>query len=153
MLHFINGNLVDSNINIMVHQCNCFATMGSGIASQIASKYPEVKEADSKYCHDNGSRNIFGTLLALKLHDERYCVNFYSQFRYGRERRHTDYGAFKACLDNLAARLNNSPSFLTVGFPFNIGCGLAGGDWSVILPMIQQFADSVPQEIYIVSLK
>ena len=36
----------EEQFDIIVHGCNCFHTMGAGIAGQINDKYPEAFEAD-----------------------------------------------------------------------------------------------------------
>lgn len=44
------GDLVQmadqGQFDCIVHGCNCFRTMGAGIARQIAQKWPEAAEAD-----------------------------------------------------------------------------------------------------------
>ena len=45
----LKGNLLNSfekDFNVILHGCNCFSTMGAGIAKQIAEKYPEAYRAD-----------------------------------------------------------------------------------------------------------
>ena len=42
MLIYVKGNLLDKQWDIFCHQVNCKGVMGSGIAKQIAEKYPEV---------------------------------------------------------------------------------------------------------------
>ena len=39
-MEIIKGDLLKSDVPAIIHQCNCFHTMGGGIAVQIASKYP-----------------------------------------------------------------------------------------------------------------
>ena len=48
----------------------------------------------------------------------------------------TDYRAWDVILDKLAD-IGNYFS-LDIHFPYMIGCGLAGGDWNVVLGKIQQ---------------
>ena len=145
------GDLVKStDIDIFVHQCNCFATMGAGIARQIAKTYPEVAEADKDYYKSSGSQNIFGTILPVKTSDGRICINQYSQYHYGKGKQ-TDYDKFKECLEQISDYLIglDMPD-LKVGFPAFIGCGLAGGDWDIISLMIHDFAKSIKNPVYIV---
>ena len=53
MLIHEKGNLIDMAeqglFDIIVHGCNCFNTMGSGIAKEIRARYPEAYEADTRY--------------------------------------------------------------------------------------------------------
>ncbi len=66
----------------------------------------------------------------MKINDELFVVNMFSQFGYGRDRRYTDYGAVKTCLQKIAilATLLN----LDVYIPYKIGCGNAGGNWDIV---------------------
>ena len=35
----------------------------------------------------------------------------------------------------------------TVAFPWGIGCGLAGGDWNIVKPMIENVFENTEVEI------
>ena len=150
MLFEINGDLINSDIDIIVHQTNCFKTMGAGIAKQIKEKYPEVYIADVRYQTENGPMKIFGTINCIRLHDNRICINMYSQYRYGREKRYTDYEKFALCLARIASGLKKMPKKMKVGFPYGIGCGNAGGNWEIIKQMLNQFSEMIQQDVYII---
>lgn len=144
---FIDGDLVkDKKINIFVHQTNCFGVMGAGIAAQIAKTYPNVAETDRKYCR---KKKAYGTILCIPTEDGRICVNMYSQYAYGRGKQ-TNNDKFQLCLYQLMGYLKTQNSDVIVGFPDHIGCGLAGGDWNEILPMLEDFAARVSQPVVIV---
>ena len=152
MIQNVTGDLVrDKEIDIFCHQCNCFGRMGAGIAGQIAKEYPEVKLADRRNLAVLGAYGQFGKILPVECSDGRTCVNMYSQFMYGRGKRQTDYVKFEECLDRLAVYLRKHPG-KKVGFPYGIGCGLAGGDWTTIEGLLKAFAKKVENEIYIVRL-
>ena len=38
----------NNEVDIILHGCNCFNTMGAGIAAQIASNFPDAKLADDE---------------------------------------------------------------------------------------------------------
>ncbi len=144
------GDLVKrADINIFVHQCNCFGTMGAGIAKQIATTYPEAAKADRSYMNERGSLGIFGTILPVKLSDGRICVNMYSQYHYGKGKQ-TDSEAFKGCLNQLIRYTDYLNPDLKIGFPKLIGCGLAGGDWNEIEKYLETFAGLVKNPVYII---
>ena len=52
MIHYVKGNLLDSNCDYICHQVNCQGVMGSGIARQIRERWPEVYK--DYYDHCNG---------------------------------------------------------------------------------------------------
>lgn len=152
MLYEVEGDLVrEGKCNIICHQTNCMGVMGSGIAKQIADKYPSVAMRNKDYCR---LCNPLGTILPVRVDKDHICVNLYGQYNYGRNKRFTDYKALQSALDMLADRLNKSaiPADWTIGFPNRIGCGLAGGSWSEVYPMIIEFSNKVAQDVYIIRL-
>lgn len=156
-LHLTEGDLVaDRQYDIFCHQTNCFATMGGGIAKQIKKAYPVVAEKDAIYaksCEYDKNR-MLGSILPVKTPDGRICVNMYAQYNYGHTGIHTDYKAFQQCLDKLLKGCNKLLRHMEfdhiIGIPDHIGCGLAGGDWNIIFPMIRDFAHKCPYDVYIV---
>ena len=42
----ILSNIDPNRLTIILHGCNCFHTMGAGIAKYLANKFPEVLKAD-----------------------------------------------------------------------------------------------------------
>lgn len=152
MLHFVSGDLLADHYDIFCHQVNCMATMGDGLAAQIKKIYPEVTGKYYLFCfdHKDDIDSMLGRVLYVKTRDNKWCANMFAQKDYGRDKRYTDYKAFDSCLEHLKNKLKISDKNLTVGFPDHIGCGLAGGDWNIILEKLQKFAEQVEQEVYIV---
>jgi O-acetyl-ADP-ribose deacetylase (regulator of RNase III) len=52
MLKTARGDLLkmgrDNEFDIIIHGCNCFNTMGGGIAAQIAQQFPDARLADDE---------------------------------------------------------------------------------------------------------
>ena len=62
--------------------------------------------------------------------------NFHSQDKYlPRGVCHTNYTAFRACCRMLRKQIE---PHAIIGFPYKIGCGLAGGDWTTVLEIVEQ---------------
>jgi len=138
MLYEVEGNLVENNkYYIFCHQTNCQGIMGAGIAKQIAAKYPIVAEYNKYYCN---KKNALGTCLPIRVNPSRICVNLYGQDKYGRDKQYTDYNALQQALDNFAARVSKVSKEWTIGFPYKMGCGLGGGDWTKVRMMIVDFS-------------
>ena len=47
---------------------------------------------------------------------------------------------FKMCLEEIAKLKPTS-----LAFPYNIGCGLAGGNWNQYYPALQEFSAKYPE--------
>ena len=61
MIKYIKGDLIKEafNYDVVIHGCNCFNTMGAGIAKQLASNFPELKTVDDNTIY--GSLDKIGT--------------------------------------------------------------------------------------------
>ena len=131
--------------------------MGSGIAKQIRDKWPKVfiryKEY-MNYFYNMGlapcSRNYLGQMQLVKVADDRYVANFFSQDKYlPRGICHTDYDAFRWCCEKLRNHIDDyGLQDGVIGFPYKIGCGLAGGDWSIISNIIEEEFTNYNVEIW-----
>lgn len=155
MITYKNGNLLESNCDIICHQVNCQKVMGSGIAKQIREKWPVVYYTYCdliEYYRDLGlvddSSDLLGQMQLIKTED-KYVANFFSQDKYlPRSICHTDYKAFRMCCVKLKDQVIGLNKNLTIGFPYKIGCGLAGGDWSIVEKIIEEEFEHFNVEIW-----
>lgn len=159
MVTYKNGNLLESSCDIICHQVNCQRVMKSGIAKQIRDKWPKVYEDycyNINYMYENDfatkSSDLLGMISWTELCEKKYIMNFFSQDKYyPRSICHTDYNAFTKCCKALKKfieeyKLNKDD--ITIGFPYKIGCGLAGGDWSIVSKIIEEEFQDYNVEIY-----
>jgi len=125
----VQGNLLDmfdredSELHVIAHGANCFATMGAGIAAQIKKKYPEAYFADMYYQIPVGSIERLGNISGAH-NNEIY--NIYTQWRPGAN---ADYSALRLGLRKLNALFAKDKNVQTLGLPL-IGCGIGGLEWS-----------------------
>lgn len=150
MLRFEKGDLVKGDYPIFCQQVNCRGVMGAGLAKQIRKKYPEVYREYKDICIYE--KAILGICHFTKTSDGRICVCLFAQDDYGRDKRYTDYKAFKACLRGLTLYMKYKPEDCIIAFPYGIGCGLAGGDWNIVLDMLTDFSKEIKQDVVIVNL-
>jgi O-acetyl-ADP-ribose deacetylase (regulator of RNase III) len=134
-MKYISGDLIqlakEGKFDVIVHGCNCFNTMGSGIAKQIKENYPVAWEVDQST--EKGGRHKLGK-FTMAMYDP-IVINAYIQYDYGRDGKDRfEYEAFEMILDKLWLRYPNA----RFGFPY-IGCGLAGGDEAKIVDMLKDF--------------
>lgn len=128
----------NGNFNIIVQGCNCFCTMGSGIARQIREEYPQAYTADCTTAP--GDRNKLGT-YSFAAAENFLIINAYTQFGFNKGGESSDvfeYTAFKLILEKLYY-FHGANHF---GFPY-IGMGLAGGDKTRIIEMLEEFSQQV----------
>lgn len=140
-MHQIHGNLLtlakEGRFDLIVHGCNCLCAMGKGIALDIKNQFPEAYAADRATVR--GDRTKLGTYSKAVIERPNVTftiVNAYTQFDYrGKpDTVNADYDA----IDQVFARIAQDFSAnLRIGYPL-IGAGLAGGDWTLIEPMIER---------------
>jgi O-acetyl-ADP-ribose deacetylase (regulator of RNase III) len=131
----IIGDILDIKKGLICHQTNTRGVAGAGLALQIRNMYPawykNYRENFEIYRYSLGECTYF---YPLGLGENFAICNMYAQDHYGSEKRQTNYYAFSQCLTEIkkdfAARLQ-------IYFPYKIGCGLAGGDWTIIQEMIE----------------
>jgi len=143
MLKIIDGDIFESNADIIAHQVNCQGVMGGGIALQVKRKYPNVFKEYNKYCnrYKGVSFNLLGNIYTVGIQSQypdlprrRYICNLFGQDEFGGNRCHTDYDALRLCLK----KLNIIAIGNTVAIPYMMSCALAGGDWDIVSKMIEE---------------
>jgi len=118
----------EGTFDVIVHGCNCFCTMGRGIALSMKNQFPEAAEVDKRTVR--GDVRKLGTCTQAEV--KRGVVSFtvvnaYTQYHWEGIGVLADYEAIRNCM--LWIRKHHSGKRL--GFP-KIGAGLARGDWSRI---------------------
>lgn len=150
-VRIVQGDILDAEENIIVHQVNCFGAFGSGLAGQIAEKWPGCKKkyqlmTESFYDHREA---LLGNVCWWNMDKDRWIANVYGQYRFGRSKTvYTDYDALEKGLEKVEefASIND----FSVAIPHGIGCGLGGGDWEgVVLPMILDIFEKSDVEVKI----
>ena len=143
LLH-TKGNLLDlaeaGEFDIVVQGCNCFNTMGGGIAKEIRERYPAVASVDMETV--KGDYNKLGTWTECDAgHKNRFTViNAYTQYNMSTGEDVFEYVAFQLILQKLV-HIYPGGDF---GFPY-IGMGLAMGDKNLIIQMLEDFADKITE--------
>lgn len=129
-VHFEKGDLLEADIDFICHQVNTFGVMGGGLAAQIAKKYPNVEKAYQMFCSLHSSSPL-GRIQMVMAPDLKMVVNIFSQVEWVA----TDYDALRVALGTLATK---APEGSKIGFPDHYGCGIANGDWEIVLNIITE---------------
>lgn len=130
-------DLLESDCKYIVHQTNCITTNAAGLAKILFEKYPHAN-----IYKDRKSPDIPGTIkICGNGENQRYIINLMGQYYPGRDRdaplKRKQW--FFQGLRNIA----NIDDIQNIGFPYEIGCGLAGGNWDEYYKMITIFADYI----------
>ncbi len=139
----ISGDLIkfaqDGAFDIILHGCNCFCKMGSGVAKAVSEAYPLALHADLETKVGDYTKLGNYTVVPSKANKKSankiiYIINCYIQYNYGRaKKQYVDYDALRLCLRKVNFRYPNKH----IGMP-RIGAGLGGGDWNIIKQIIEE---------------
>jgi O-acetyl-ADP-ribose deacetylase (regulator of RNase III) len=137
-MNMIEGDLIslalEGRFDVIVHGCNCFCTMGAGIARAIQEEFPEAYAADMVTIKgDRGKLGDFSFATVKRAGHEITIVNGYTQFQYYGQSVLVDYQAIR----QLFQKIRHQFSGKKIGYP-KIGAGLAGGDWARIAEIIDR---------------
>lgn len=147
----IKGDLIklaeEGKFTMIIHGCNCFHTMGGGIAKQLATKYPQVLEADKKTIYADKGKLGKCSIVEVDSGKHRFLVvNAYTQYQCSSGTDVFEYKHFEEFLERATPTTHYGTQGTrrrgSIGFPM-IGAGLAGGDWSRISKMIEKFSNDV----------
>lgn len=125
------GNLLEADELYIAHQVNNLGVMGAGLALQIKHKYPQVF---IQYRNEYRTKQL-GDIQCISVNNHIF-INMFSQQGISRYHRTTDYQAFEQALLKVQQLTQDSKS---IALPYNIGCGLAGGDWNIISKLIDKY--------------
>ena len=141
----IIGNILDVTEGIIVQQVNCRGIMGAGLAKQIREKYPHVYENYRDVCTmTEGS--LLGKVSFAQVTPTLCISSVFGQEFYGRNPNvvYTSYDALKTGLFKVKVAQMRWDKQVYV--PHGIGCGLANGDWNVVLSVIEE---TIPDAIIV----
>jgi len=142
-MNILKGDLIQlakaGYFDVIVHGCNCFCTMGAGIARQIQTHFPEAFEADLKTVP--GDKAKLGTYSLARVHTRDHTlviVNAYTQFHYSGSGTLVSYDAVRKIFSRLKVEFSGQK----LAYP-KIGAGLAKGNWEMISAIINQELDGM----------
>jgi O-acetyl-ADP-ribose deacetylase (regulator of RNase III) len=152
MINYIEGDLIklanQGTFEVIVHGCNCLSRMKRGIAPQMADAFgcdkfemelwgPGIEKLgcidyETVVLGENAIWNL-SDYKNNKNEPELIVVNAYTQYEWSTETKPFDYEAFTLCM----RKMNHVFKGKHIGMP-KIGSHLAGGDWSLIEPIIER---------------
>lgn len=140
----IKGNLLDlaeqNEYDYIMHGCNCFHAMGSGIAGQIAKRYPEALRVDKLTKYGDPSKlgsysvseikGVRSSQLSLPLLEDEDKTDEPMEYDFGIINLYTQYKPgpdfISSVFPTAIERINKEFAGYYIGVPM-IGCGIGGG--------------------------
>lgn len=157
MIEYRKGDVLHSDMSIVIHQANCFHTFGSGIARQIREEFPWAYAADLTTV--KGDKSKLGSFSYATLPEDQLVgngpidiYNLYGQYGYGgtHENNSTNYEALAKGFAAIAVDIKiqwGEDGGPEIGLP-RIGCGLGGGEWEVVEALINEHLSDFQVYVY-----
>jgi O-acetyl-ADP-ribose deacetylase (regulator of RNase III) len=164
-MEIIKGDLIELAVSgkagIIVHGCNCFHAMGSGIAGALAARFPEIPRIDRQTTakgdpsklglysevtvtnefYDDGKRGAGISVSTRDLPNSFRCINLYTQFTPG-----PDF--IESVFVYAIKKLNKDFAGQTLWFP-KIGCGIGGGNWERVESLMLKHLPDVDVKVVV----
>jgi O-acetyl-ADP-ribose deacetylase (regulator of RNase III) len=138
-IQIIKGDILDSKDQYIAQQCNSVTDTYKGLSKSILQKYPWANFYSEKRALGNIS------IKGDEEKNQRLIIGMVAQRYPGRPKYLNDSEElriqwFQECLN----KISKIDGLKSISFPFNIGCGLAGGNWKVYKKMLEEFALKLP---------
>ncbi|NOX35817.1 MAG: phosphatase [Deltaproteobacteria bacterium] len=137
-MNILKGDLIQftmaGRFDVIIHGCNCFCSMGAGVARLIRDNFPLAYQADLKT--RMGEKEKLGTYSSASIEENGNIftiVNGYTQYDFSGSGVLVDYKAIR----KLFSMVKNDFKNMRIGYP-KIGAGLAKGDWKMISFIINE---------------
>lgn len=151
MITYLKGDATAPQTNgpkVIAHVVNDIGGWGKGFVVAISRRWPKP-EASYRQWHAERATNDFalGSTQIVQVEPDLYVANMIGQ-RSTRSKSKDPpirYDALEACLRKLHTAAEQLHA--TVHMP-RIGCGLAGGKWEIVEPLIQNALQDVPVFVY-----
>jgi O-acetyl-ADP-ribose deacetylase (regulator of RNase III) len=152
-LKIIQGNVLTpigptDRPKIIMHIVNDVGGWGKGFVKALGEKWPDTEATYREWYKTNDF--ALGKVMSVPVGDDTWVCHMVAQkgFRKPgdpRGKRYVSYKYLVECLLELFTFARHIGA--TVHAP-KIGCGLGGGEWRVIEPMITSYSGEVPVTIY-----
>jgi O-acetyl-ADP-ribose deacetylase (regulator of RNase III) len=133
---------------LIAHICNDLGGWGKGFVLAISKRW-KAPEADYRKWHKDREDFELGAVRFVQVEPTIWVANMIGQhgMKHGSKGPPIRYEAVEACLEKLTEKAKELSA--SVHMP-RIGCGLAGGTWDKIEPIIERtlIAAEIPVYVY-----
>ena len=148
MIHYLKGDAtqpIGNGTKIIAHVVNSSGGWGKGFVLAISNRWSEP-ERKYRAWHKSRVRFILGEVLFVKVSDDIIVANLLAQEGYSTSVKPAiRYDALKLCLEKVANKARKLSA--TVHCP-RLSCGLAGGMWNAVEPIIIETMSDIDVFVY-----
>lgn len=134
-----NGDIFTSSCDFLINPVNTVGVMGKGLALEFKKRFPRNFKVYQKCCKDGSF--VVGKLLVVP-ENEKEIINFPTK-KHWKDNSELNYIVLGLEKLKIAIQRYNIKS---IAFP-KIGCGLGNLDWKDVFPLIENFSNSINQDI------
>lgn len=146
-IEYRTGDMFTTEHKLIMHGCNSKGVMGSGVAKQVKTLFPEAYE---QYYIWTTKGFRLGDYLAVECNGKT-IINAVTQQNYGKVSvqhgptpiRYVSYDA----VAGICEKLNKDYAGQTIVMPI-IGCDLGGGKWEIVSSIIEAEFTNVQPVVY-----
>ena len=152
MVKYVTGDILSSDADVILHQVNCKGKMNAGIDLRIKNTYPAVYERYFDFCDtgkaDAPSSRLLGNVLITPISPSQSIASLFAQDGYAfygfATQRYTDYDKLRECLKVIAEKYDGK----RIALPYHLGCGISGGNWDIVIKIIEEELEKCEVEIF-----
>ena len=149
-IHYLIGDATRPQATghkIIAHICNDVGGWGKGFVVAISKRWPEP-EREYRRWHGDGEGFALGEIQLVEVEPDVQVANMIGQHGLSptREGPPIRYEAVESCLAKLAGKGQELSA--SIHMP-RIGCGLAGGTWDRIEPLIERTLVATGVEVFV----
>lgn len=176
-LHELEGDLLTFQCDYIVQQCNCLTVRSHGLSESLEKRYPyamvyskrrgigrrnltvpEDRDQPGSYKLFPDDQKIGPTVVALfgQWRPGRLGTTYFNSYPESNptETATTRLSWFRHSLFEFGSYLWKLNKKVKIALPYEIGCGLAGGNWEDYHLILVQWTNNLPSgiEVYLVRL-
>lgn len=137
-IKYFNGDVFNSNAQLILHGVNCLGVMGSGIAKTVKERFPNVyEEYHNLWERTPVQKNLLGMAQKVDVTDDFAIVNCFTQEYCGCDgKRYTSYDAVAKCFEHVAKN-SKAHNIKKIALPYGM-CSVRGGAcWEAVVEILK----------------
>lgn len=144
MLIFSTESIFDVPAEALVNPVNCVGVSGKGLALSFRKRFPDNYQHYRETCLQNQLK-LGEVLVFERTAPPRFIINFPTKYHW---RNPSHLSAIEQGLGNLKCAVRQY-AIQSIAIPA-LGCGLGGLEWKNVRPLLEAFAESLPDvEVYL----